>query len=409
MVGGSLFFVLGGFYLWNDPYGRLDRRVVSWTAMGMGALGAAAFLFESLRVGPRLRITEAGDRGPHQRPGPDSMGSGRRDRSKGCRERGVLVSLDARPRAVGGAAARAASLGKALESGHGLLGSRRPDLGAARVAVGSGRACGTVVPSLQSASGTRRGGRLGIRPGEPRPRRTGPATLASCPRGGSTRPNGRTRRIRVARRAVRRRHGAMAVRPTLAEPPADRGADRSERVAPSATDIELLRALDQTEPQRARAALAELWARHAAATLAFLERLGGQRAVAEDVLSDVFLRVAEPGRAHRGGSVRAWILTIAANRLRDRRREGRRRAERERTAARHEPVAPGEPAVLDDELEAALATLPVQLRAAVELRHSQQLPHADVARVLGVSLRTAKTWSADGLGRLRALLDGDQP
>lgn len=201
----------------------------------------------------------------------------------------------------------------------------------------------------------------------------------------------------------------MAVRPTLAEPPADRGADRSERVAPSATDIELLRALDQTEPQRARAALAELWARHAAATLAFLERLGGQRAVAEDVLSDVFLRVAEHGRAHRGGSVRAWILTIAANRLRDRRREGRRRAERERTAARHEPVAPGEPAVLDDELEAALATLPVQLRAAVELRHSQQLPHADVARVLGVSLRTAKTWSADGLGRLRALLDGDQP
>lgn len=184
--------------------------------------------------------------------------------------------------------------------------------------------------------------------------------------------------------------------------PRPRG-DRDERA-----DAELLAALDPAAPLAARAALAELYARHAAAVRSFVRRRAPDPTVADDVLQDVFLAVARHGRGQRGGSIRAWLLAIALAALRDRLRGSRRRAHRERAAARDERVAPATPALLDDELEAALARLPAKLRAAVELRHAQGLPHPEVARALGVSLRTAKTWSAQGLERLRALLDGDR-
>jgi len=174
------------------------------------------------------------------------------------------------------------------------------------------------------------------------------------------------------------------------------------------SDRELLASLDASEPTEARAALAELYARHAAATLTFLQRLVGEREAAEDALQSAFLAVARRGREHRGGSVRAWILSIAANRARDELRSRARRERRERASARDEAVVATFPVVLDEELEAALAQLTPNHRAALELRFAQGLTHAKCAQILGVSLRTAKTWSAAGLAELRALLDGDR-
>ncbi|WP_419191688.1 RNA polymerase sigma factor [Engelhardtia mirabilis] len=172
-------------------------------------------------------------------------------------------------------------------------------------------------------------------------------------------------------------------------------------------DAELLAALDPDDPQGARRALAELYARHGAAVLSFLERTLRDRSSAEDALQDVFLSVARHGREQRGSSVRAWMLRIAANRVRDERRSRDRRDRRERAAAREELHHQHAPTLLDEELETALSQLPANLRAALELRFAQDLTHAEVARTLGVSLRTAKSWSAQGLEVLRRRLDGD--
>ena len=99
---------------------------------------------------------------------------------------------------------------------------------------------------------------------------------------------------------------------------------------------------------------------------------------------------------------------MAANRARDQRRATRRRDRRERAAARDERTEAARPSPYDDALEAAVAELPTNLRAALELRFSQGLTHAEVARTLGVSLRTAKGWSSRALDVLRTRLEGDR-
>ena len=98
-------------------------------------------------------------------------------------------------------------------------------------------------------------------------------------------------------------------------------------------------------------------------------------------------------------------LAIAGRRVHTHRRsEGRRRDREARAAEDALEVVEGE----DDaeELERALAQLPGHLRATVELRFVDELPHRDVARVLGVSLRTAKDWARRGVEELRRRLEG---
>ncbi|MDT0440332.1 MULTISPECIES: SigE family RNA polymerase sigma factor [Streptomyces] len=55
-------------------------------------------------------------------------------------------------------------------------------------------------------------------------------------------------------------------------------------------------------------------------------------------------------------------------------------------------------------LESALARLPARQRAAVVLRYYQDLPEAQVARLLGCPVGTARSHAARGVARLRLLL-----
>ena len=57
------------------------------------------------------------------------------------------------------------------------------------------------------------------------------------------------------------------------------------------------------------------------------------------------------------------------------------------------------------DLRAALAGLPTRQRMAVVLRHLEDLPVAEVARLMGCSEGTVKSTTSDGLRALRAALD----
>lgn len=139
----------------------------------------------------------------------------------------------------------------------------------------------------------------------------------------------------------------------------------------------------------------------------------GSRALAEDAVQEVFVRLA----ARRGalGQVRhprAYLLTCLRRVLADlRRRRG------EEASLDDELVEPriDDPAGRADaaRLSAALRRLPPKLRAAVSLRYLAELSLREVATVLGVPLFTAASRCRLALARLRrelgVALEGDRP
>ena len=173
-----------------------------------------------------------------------------------------------------------------------------------------------------------------------------------------------------------------------------------------ADDRQLLARVARSQTAEAREALAELYRRHAPAVLRFLTDLI-DTSHAEDLLQDTFLVAARRAATCHGDRVRPWLLAIAANRARDILRQGARRTRREREVSRSEVAHEEEPVGLSTDLERALTRVAPRERAALELRFGSGLGHADVARVLGVSLRTAKSWSTRGLERLREILEGE--
>lgn len=170
-------------------------------------------------------------------------------------------------------------------------------------------------------------------------------------------------------------------------------------------DRQLFARMAGGSPPQAREALRVLYERHGAAVLRFARRMLSDENHAHDILQETFLVVARDAAAFRTGSAKAWLLEIASRRVRDEFRRRRRAQRRERAGARQEAVEDPE---VSDELDAALARLPAAQRAALELRVVDGLAHAEVARILGVSLRTTKEWTKLGLARLRELLEGER-
>jgi len=132
-----------------------------------------------------------------------------------------------------------------------------------------------------------------------------------------------------------------------------------------------------------------LFEQHAERLFSFLAYRTGNRALAEDLLSETFERVL---RSHhrfdpRRGSERRWLYTIALNLLRD---HARRRTQEER-ALQHvgagTPPAQSDPGLAAvehrDELHRALAVLSEEEREAIALRFGADLKLRDIARVLG--------------------------
>jgi len=176
--------------------------------------------------------------------------------------------------------------------------------------------------------------------------------------------------------------------------------------------VTLLRRLSQEEERslvrrlkaRDEHALQELYDTLAPWVLGLAHRILHDEAEAEDVVSDVFVKVwrqvhtHDPGR----GPLVPWILSITRNRALDelrRRRRWWRKAERWEQAqgtveeagdrAPNEAAVPGWP--LHREVHAALATLPDELRRVVTLAYFEGLSHSQIARRLQQPLGTVKT------------------
>jgi len=80
----------------------------------------------------------------------------------------------------------------------------------------------------------------------------------------------------------------------------------------------------------------------------------------------------------------------------------------EQVTAGGDPHAYVRKVLLHERLRRALLQLPARQRAAVVLRHYEDLSEQDVARELGCSVGTVKSQTARGLDRLRSLMS-DEP
>ena len=118
---------------------------------------------------------------------------------------------------------------------------------------------------------------------------------------------------------------------------------------------------------------------------------------AEDAVGEAVLRAWQVwDRLRARGAVRAWLLKIAVNCAYEQRRRGGRVIYTDEL----EPLAGGAEDAYPGGLWEAVLSLPEEQRAAVTLYYYEDLPVAEVARVLGVAQGTVKS----RLGRARQRL-----
>jgi len=142
----------------------------------------------------------------------------------------------------------------------------------------------------------------------------------------------------------------------------------------------------------------------------FAYRMLHERETAEDVAQQTLvLAYRHAGRFRPGARVSTWLLAIAANLCRT---EVGRRARRPivSCAAHAEPEAPGsvEAAALrrleGERVYDAMDALSAEHRLVVILFYYEGLSHAEIARVCGCAVGTAKSRLHYALARLRRLL-----
>jgi RNA polymerase sigma-70 factor (ECF subfamily) len=159
-------------------------------------------------------------------------------------------------------------------------------------------------------------------------------------------------------------------------------------------------------------AFAEAYRRHAGAVFALAQRLLWERALAEEMLQEIFLRLWEhPDRFDQSrGSLRSFLLMDAHARCVDRIRSDSRRREREERSARAGVVTEYDLDLEAYDLDVAgqvrevMATLSDGERRAIELAYFGGHTYREVARILDEPEGTIKSRIRTGLSRLRTQL-----
>jgi RNA polymerase sigma-70 factor (ECF subfamily) len=152
-----------------------------------------------------------------------------------------------------------------------------------------------------------------------------------------------------------------------------------------------------------------VYVEHRERLFAFLVYRTGDRALAEDLLGDVFERAfrARDRFDPRRGSQTTWLYTIAANRLRDHQRRAQvERASLERVmAAETTGVEPPQDAIADrDRVMQALSVLSQRDREIIALRFGADLTAPQIARVTEQPLTTVEGRLFRALHRLGTVL-----
>jgi RNA polymerase sigma-70 factor (ECF subfamily) len=159
--------------------------------------------------------------------------------------------------------------------------------------------------------------------------------------------------------------------------------------------------------------LAEAFVRHQAELFRYAARFTGDADLAEDVVQDVFVRLAErPPRDET--QLRAWLFRVTTTIAIDAQRSSRRRLSLVQARASSVPVAQAAPdpaeSVEREELRGrvreALATLSEKERAVLLMRE-EGFAHREIAEAVGTTTGSVGTMFARALEKLARRLDLD--
>ncbi|NPC95865.1 RNA polymerase sigma factor SigE [Nocardioides sp. zg-DK7169] len=156
----------------------------------------------------------------------------------------------------------------------------------------------------------------------------------------------------------------------------------------------------------------EVVERHSDRVYRLAYRLTGDRHDAEDLTQEVFVRVFRSLSSYTPGTFEGWLHRITTNLFLDQARRKQRirfdalsdaRADR-LTSSSPPPEAAYTEQRFDDDVEAALATLPPGFRAAVVLCDVEGLAYEEIADILGAKLGTVRSRIHRGRAMLRTAL-----
>jgi RNA polymerase sigma-70 factor (ECF subfamily) len=161
-------------------------------------------------------------------------------------------------------------------------------------------------------------------------------------------------------------------------------------------------------------ALARIYEDHRRDLLRIAAGLLNQASLAEDIVHDVFVQLAQaPDKIRLSGNLRSFLATCVVNRVRNANASGRRRQmsgleEAAAVASDHpEPVR----WIIADEratrLNNALAELPYEQREVVVLHLQAGMKFRDIAKSQSASINTVQSRYRYGVDKLRSLLDGE--
>jgi RNA polymerase sigma-70 factor (sigma-E family) len=154
-----------------------------------------------------------------------------------------------------------------------------------------------------------------------------------------------------------------------------------------------------------RSRLADAYARSAPGGIRLAYLLTGDRAVAEDLVQEAFVRFVGRLRFLRDPDafepyLRRTIVNLSKNHFRRRAVE---RAYLEREGPRAEGVSTDPDVATYDTLRSALLRLPLRQRTALVLRYFEDLPDATIAELLRCRPATVRSLVARGLEALRTI------
>lgn len=156
------------------------------------------------------------------------------------------------------------------------------------------------------------------------------------------------------------------------------------------------------KPQDKDERFEQIYRENKAKVMSTAYRLLGNRADAEDVTQDVFIKVYRHMDSFRGESaVTTWIYRITVNACYDLLRKRRR----EQTISLEDCAELStESRSLKELIESMVAKLPEAYRSVFTLHDIQGLKHAEIAKVLGITVGTSKSLLHRARAQLRKKL-----